>query len=107
MFDASGFEPALAVAFDTMPGCHGVVDDIRHFIGPNAFGVISDEFVVDLVFRHRWNRGGFDRRLNLEAPLQVKVNRGGQERIEDAIVFGHQDLLSLEYAAITTDSNTL
>jgi hypothetical protein len=105
VFDASGFEPALAVAFDVMPGCHGIVEDVRQFIGPNPYGVISDEFIVDTVFRHRWNIGGFDRRIELQAPIQVLVNRNGQQQMEDAVAYGHQDLLTLDHASITTNSN--
>src|SRR5262249_9050599 len=103
--DPSGFEPALAVAFDVMPGCHGIIDDVRHFIGPNPYGVISDEFIVDSVFRHRWNIGGFDRRIEMQAPVQVMVNRNGQQQLEDAVAYGHQDLLPLDHASITTNSN--
>jgi hypothetical protein len=44
--------------------------------------------------------------LNLQAPIQVQVNRGGVVGIEDAIAYGHQDLLTLDYAAITTESNS-
>jgi len=105
VFDSSGFEPALAVAFDVVPGCHGIIEDVRHFIGPNPYGVVSDEFVVDSVFRHHWNRGGFDRRVELQAPIQVTVARNGNQQLEDAVAFGHQDLLTLDHAAITTDSN--
>jgi hypothetical protein len=105
VFDPSGFEPALAVAFDVMPGCHGILEDVRHFIGPNPYGVISDEFVVDSVFRHRWNRGGFDRRFELQAPIQVMVSRNGKQQMEDAVAFGHQDLLTLDHASIVTNSN--
>jgi hypothetical protein len=68
--------------------------------------VISDEFVVDRVFRHKWNRGGFDRRINVQAPTRVKVKRNGKEREEDAIVYGYQDLLTLDWVSITTESNT-
>lgn len=105
VFDPSGFEPVLAVTFDVMPGCHGIIEDVRHFIGPNPYGLVSDEFVVDSVFRHRWNRGGFDRRIEVQAPIQVMVTRNGNPQLEDAVAFGHQDLLTLDHAAITTNSN--
>jgi hypothetical protein len=105
VFAPPGLEPALAVAFDVMPGCHGIIEDVRHFIGPNPYGLVSDEFVVDRVFRHRWNLGGFDRRIELQLPMQVMVSRNGKQQLEDAVAFGHEDLLSLDHAAITTDSN--
>src|SRR5262249_27433763 len=79
VFAPPGLEPALAVAFDVMPGCHGIIEDVRHFIGPNPYGLVSDEFVVDRVFRHRWNLGGFDRRIELQLPMQVMVSRNGKQ----------------------------
>jgi hypothetical protein len=106
VFDASGFAPALAVAFDVMPGCHGIIEDVRHFIGPNPYGLVSDEFVVDSVFRHRWNQGGFDRRIELQVPVKATVSRNGNVQLEDATLFGHQDLLTLDFTSLTTNSNT-
>jgi hypothetical protein len=106
VFDASGFDPALAVAFDAAPGCHGVTEDVSHFIGPNnGYGVVTDEFLVDRVCHHKWNMGGFDRSIGLQATVQVVVTRNGGQSLEDAVVSGYQELLTLDYAAITTDAN--
>jgi hypothetical protein len=103
---AFGFEPALAVAFDVMPGCHGAVEAVEHFIGPSPFGVISDEFIVEKIFIHEWNTGGFYRRMKLRMPLQVEVTRNGTAQLEDAVVDGWNQLLTLDFVAIVTDSNT-
>jgi hypothetical protein len=100
------FGAALAVGFDVMPGCHGIVEDVRHFIGGNPYGVISDEFVVSCLFHHKWNLGGFARRLGLQSNVQVKVTQSGQEQLEDAVLYGHAELQSLDFTWITTDANT-
>lgn len=106
VFGSPHFEPALAVALDIMPGCHGIAENVNHFIGPNPYGLISDEVVVDCVFRYKWDTGGFDRQLNIQVPVQVPVTRNGQQNLENAIAFGHEDLISLDAVSIDTDSNS-
>jgi hypothetical protein len=102
----SAFGAALAIGFDVMPGCHGIVEHVRHFIGPNPYGLISDEFVISHVFFHKWNHGGLARQIGLQSNVQVRVTQNGQEQLEDAVLFGHANLLSLDYVWVTTDSNT-
>ncbi len=97
---------ALAVGIDVMPGCHGIVEDVKHFIGPNAYGLISDEIVVSKVFRHKWNLGGFDRALGIISRVQGQVVRDGEQQTEDVEVYGVLDLLSMDTVSIETDSNT-
>lgn len=97
---------ALAFAFDTAPRCHGIDANVRHFIGPNPYGLISDEFIVASVLHHKWNRGGFDRWMNIQNTTKVKVKRNGHEGEEDAIVYGYEQLLSLDSVAIVTEGNT-
>ena len=76
-----------------------------HIIGPNGYGVITDEFLVDRVCHHRWNSGGFDRSIGIQAAVLVNVTRNGEQSLKDAVASGLQDLLTLDYAAITTDAN--
>lgn len=97
---------ALAIGFDVMPGCHGIAEDVKHFIGPNAYGLISDEIVVSKVFQHKWNLGGFDRAMGTTSRVQGQVERDGEQRMEDVEVYGVLALQSLDTVSIETDSNT-
>jgi hypothetical protein len=97
---------ALVFAFETAAKCHGVDASVQHFIGPYPYGVISDEYIVGGVLHHKWNRGGFDRSINIQNNTQVKVKRNGHEGLEDATVFGYEELDTLDTVAITTESNT-
>lgn len=93
---------ALAAAFDLMPGCKGIIEDVQHFIGDRDYGVISDEYLVERICKHKWRLGGFDRRITIERP--IKITRDGRE--EDAYLHGILQFNSLDYVTIETDSNT-
>src|SRR5262249_32201300 len=64
---------ALAAAFDVLPGCRGIIEDVAHFIGGSGYGVIHDEYVLQRVLLHKWAQGGFDRELALSNHVSVKV----------------------------------
>jgi hypothetical protein len=98
---ASGGAGALAAAFDLMPGCHGLVEDVQHFIGDMDYGVISDESLVEALLKHKWRIGGFSRQIPIRRP--TKVMRNGNE--EDATLRGHLDLYTLDVVALVTDAN--
>ena len=91
---------ALCVAFDTVPGCKGIVEDVRHFIGGQDYGVIHDEYVVERIVRHKWNEGGFDRSIGLANTVSLKVRRDGHDSTEDATVFGRLLLNTLDVVAL-------
>lgn len=93
-------QQALAVMIDAMSGCQGVIEDVQQFIGNNSFGVISDEWIVDRLFRHKWRLGGFLRALELRQTIQIKRNN----QPEDATLHGWMTLDTLDQVAIQTDS---
>jgi hypothetical protein len=92
---------AVAAAFDLMPGCHGLVEDVQLFIGDMDYGVISDESLVEALLKHKWRIGGFKRQIPIRRP--TKVLRNGNE--EDATLRGHLDLYSLDSVVLITDAN--
>jgi hypothetical protein len=91
---------ALCIAFDVVPGCHGIIEDVRHFIGGQDYGVIHDEYVVERIVRHKWNEGGFDRSIGLANNVSLKVQRDGRDSTEDAMVFGRLLLNTLDVVAL-------
>jgi hypothetical protein len=91
---------ALCVAFDVVPGCRGIVEDVRHFIGGFDYGVVHDEYVVERVIRHKWNGGGFDRSIGLNNNVSLKLKRDRRESTEDAMVFGRLLLNTLDVVAL-------
>lgn len=91
---------ALAVLIDAMAGCHGTVEDVQQFIGNNLFGVISDEWIVNRVFKHKWRLGGFLRAIELRQTIQIK--RAGHD--EDATLHGWMTLETLDIISIETES---
>jgi hypothetical protein len=93
---------ALAIAINGKHGCVGIIEDVQHFIGGNAYGVISDEFFIDKVFRYKWRNGGFLRRLQLEKNITIK--RNGHD--ENATMVGTLTLQSLDVIAVEVNSNT-
>jgi hypothetical protein len=99
-------QQALFVAFDVVPGCKGIIEDVKHFIGPHDYGVIHDEYVVQRVFHHKWNRGGFDRELAVSNVVQLHVKRDGRDQVEDALVKGRMLLDTLDAVALEVDDNT-
>jgi hypothetical protein len=98
----SGSGQILAVAIDASPGCEGIVEDVRKFIGDFEYGVLSDEYVVAAVMHHKWNRGGFHR--TLPATQEIRINRNGAE--QDATVLGSLHLNSLDVINAEMDSNS-
>jgi hypothetical protein len=107
-FDVSVFHvgakprQAMAAAFDLKPGCNGIVEEVEHFLGDRDYGVISDEYLVERVFKHKWRLGGFDRQLRIDRT--IKVERDGN--VEDATLEGVLRLDSLDYVSIDTDADT-
>jgi hypothetical protein len=91
---------ALCVAFDVVPGCKGIIEDVRHFIGGNDYGVIHDEYVVERIVRHKWNEGGFDRSIGLANNVSLKVQRNGRDSTEDAMVYGRLLLNTLDVVTL-------
>ena len=92
---------AIAIAFDVAAGSAGIENKVSHFIGTSDYGVIHDELVFNRVFRHKWNHGGFDRYIKLQAPTTIPI----QGRIEDATVFGLYELTSMTEVQFVTDAN--
>ena len=102
--DASAFHvdlaplQALVVAFDLQPGCQGTIEDVQHFIGDQDYGVISDEYMVERVCKHKWRLGGFDRAFRIASTIKIK--RSGN--VEDAQLRGSLELDTLDFVAIDT-----
>lgn len=96
---------AMAVAFDVMPGCRGIIEEVEHFIGPFDFGVISDEAVIEQVFKYHWRIGQFKRNTFFQAPVTVRVQRDGREQDEDALLAGSYSLDTLDVVALDTLSD--
>jgi hypothetical protein len=90
---------AICAAFDVVAGCVGTVEDVRHFIGNSDYGVIDNEYVVERVLHHKWNRGGFDRSVGTHRRVSLRVKRNG-EHDEDADVDGRLLLDTLDTVAI-------
>jgi hypothetical protein len=91
---------AVCAAFDLVPGCAGTIEDVGYFIGRSDYGVIHNEFTVERVLHHQWNIGGFDRSVGMARRVSIKVKRDGNEHDEDADVYGHLQLDSLETVAL-------
>jgi hypothetical protein len=102
--EGSGLQ-AMAVAFDVMPGCRGIIEEVEHFIGPFDFGVISDEAVIEQVFKYHWRIGQFKRNTFFQAPVTVRVQRDGREQDEDALLAGTYNLDTLDVVALDTLSD--
>ena len=93
-------DQAVCAAFDLVPGCAGTIEDVGYFIGHSDYGVIHNEFTVERVLHHQWNVGGFDRSVGITRRVSIKVKRDGNEHNEDADVYGHLQLDSLETVAL-------
>jgi hypothetical protein len=91
---------ALCIAFDVVPGCKGIIEDVQHFIGGYDYGVIHDEYVIERVIHHKWNKGGFDRSMGVATNVSLKVKRDGRDSTEDAMVFGRLLLNTLDVVAL-------
>ncbi|MFL5963800.1 MAG: hypothetical protein ACJ757_13000 [Gaiellaceae bacterium] len=91
---------AVCAAFDLVPGCAGTIESVGYFIGRSDYGVIHNEFTVERVLHHQWNIGGFDRSVGMTRRVSIKVKRDGNEHNEDADVYGHLQLDSLETVAL-------
>jgi hypothetical protein len=98
--DESNSRQAVCAAFDVVPGCVGTIEDVRHFIGSSDYGVIHNEYVLERVLHHKWNRGGFDRSVGVTRRVSLHVQRNGNERDEDADVYGRLRLDTLDTVAI-------
>lgn len=94
---------AICAAFDVVPGCVGIIEDVSHFIGGSDYGAIHNEYVVERVLHHKWNRGGFDRSVGISRRVTLRVKRNGQDRDEDALVYGRLELDTLDTVALEAD----
>jgi hypothetical protein len=92
----------LVIAFDLMPGCHGIVEHVQQFIGDYDFALISDEFVVETICKHKWKIGGFYRQLNVTQGIRFSED----DKVTDATLSGVLTLTTLDAVVIETDSNT-
>jgi hypothetical protein len=97
---------AICVAFDVVPGCKGIIENVRHFIGGSDYGVVHDEYVVERVLRHKWNAGGFDRSMALANHVSLKVQRNGRDSTEDAMVYGRLVLHTLDVIALVPNADS-
>ncbi len=93
---------ALVIAFNLSPGCQGTIEDVQQFLGSEDFGVISDEVLVEAVFKHKWNQGGFYRQFAIQN--QVVIKRNGDQ--QNATLNGTLVLDSLDFVRIETEANT-
>jgi hypothetical protein len=93
---------AMTVAINLKPGCLGIIEDVPHFIGSNDFGVITDEFHTERLFRYRWRTGGFFRQFPLWQTTQVQRN----SHVEDATLYGHLSLDTLDVISFEIEANT-
>jgi hypothetical protein len=94
---------ALVAAFTVMPGSHGFHEDIVHFIGTNDYGVISDEYLIANILKNKWNMGGFDRQLPINAPVAVEMSDGSTD---NATLYCILNLNTLDSETIETNSDT-
>jgi len=99
---SDGGRQALAVCFDCAPGCKGTIELVQHVIGDADYGVITDELVVESLFLHKWQRGGFLRTLAFYNPVTVDMSDGSQQT---AHLAGRMALTSLDAARIDIDAN--
>lgn len=99
---SDGRQQALAVCFDCAPGCKGTIEEVRHFIGDAGYGLITDELILESLFLHKWQRGGFLRTLAFYNPVTVDMSDGSQQT---AHLGGLMTLTSLEAAHIDIDAN--
>jgi len=93
---------ALVAAFNLMPGCKGTIEDVQDFVNYADYGVISDEFLIERIFMHKWAQGAFYRTFPAQNTVQVKRN----DHQEDATIFGTLHLDSLDWVSIECEANT-
>ena len=93
---------ALAVGFDLEAGLQGASADVEHFIGDGDYGVISSQYLVDKVLKHKWRLNGFARSFPLKR--SIVIHRDGQP--EDATLEGTLTLDTLEFVRVECDSST-
>ncbi len=93
---------AMVAGFNIKPGCNGTVESVGHFIGDFDYGIISDEYLIQRVFKHKFRLGGFYRHITAEVP--VKVTRKG--KTEDATENVVLELTNLDIVSIELDANS-
>lgn len=93
---------AITVAIDLKPGSMGIIEDVPHFIGSADYGVITDEFRIERLFRYKWRMGKFLRRYPLSQNIQVKRN----SNIEEATLRGYLTMDSLDVVSFEINANT-
>ena len=89
---ASPPSQALVLAFDLAPGCNGIIDAVRHFIGDYDYGLISDEVLLEALLKNKWRHGGFLRTIQLER--KVFANYGedaGEVTVRGTLTFDRLD----------------
>lgn len=93
---------ALAVCFDLESGRHGSPSAVRHFIGGEDYGVISEEYVFQQAFAFGWRKGGFARSVRFEEVMRVQRPSG---ELRDALVKGLLTFDTLEQVEFATDAD--
>jgi hypothetical protein len=92
----------LAVCMTVQPGIQGSVASVQNFVGDEEYGVISDAYVVERVFKNQWRLGGFMR--SLTTAVNVMINYKNQ--IQPATITSLLNLSSLDNVELVTDSDT-
>jgi hypothetical protein len=93
---------ALAACIDVLPGAAGASGSVHHFIGTQDYGVISDEYVVERLFKYHWRIGDFRRSFNFSTEVLLRY----QDTDQDGLVDGVLRLTSLDLVSIEPESNT-
>lgn len=104
---------ALVAAFNVMPGNRGFVEDIPHFIGDTDYGLISDEYLVQRLMRHKWNKGLIPRLFPWRMMIEVEVEYPApiplvesRKEMAPALLYGNMVLDNLDDVVIEPESNT-
>lgn len=93
---------AMAIAINLKPGCEGIIEDVPHFIGVSNFGVITDEFRIERLFKYKWRTGGFMRQYPLTQPIEVQRN----SHVEEATLHGRLMIDSLNIVSVEIEANS-
>lgn len=93
---------AITVALDLAPGHHGIQEDVIHFIGNADYGVISDEYLIDRLFRYKWRIGGFKHQFRISTPIEVERDHHEEEGSLEGII----DLENLDEVDIYLNPDT-
>jgi hypothetical protein len=93
---------ALVAVFNLKPGSDGVAEQVQHFIGNYQYGIISDEYLLERLFKYKWRMNGFFRQFPLSQSIKVQRN----SHLENASLVGYLDLDTLDVVSMEIDSNS-